>query len=181
MNVAEVLKQNMSDSDAAEILMRRAKSLDAVMDAVEIEAVRRAVDALTGDDLTRSGKRENAAKRALTEHIVEFLNVACGTHYKANTKATREVISARISEGYVEQDFMDVITFKAKEWKGTKWEPYLRPITLFGSKFESYLENARKEKPKVEKTVTDNKESDEAERVITDEEWLRMMENSDGQ
>ena len=34
---------------------------------------------------------------------------------------------------------MDVIDTKAKEWMGTDMEKYLRPETLFGSKFENYL------------------------------------------
>ena len=36
-------------------------------------------------------------------------------------------------------DFKSVIDKKSKEWLGTNMERYLRPDTLFGTKFESYL------------------------------------------
>ena len=42
-------------------------------------------------------------------------------------------------------DFIAVIDKKTAEWMGTKWEKFLRPETLFGPKFESYLnQNATK-------------------------------------
>ena len=36
-------------------------------------------------------------------------------------------------------DFKTVIDKKCDEWIGTEWEKYLRPETLFGTKFEGYL------------------------------------------
>ena len=36
-------------------------------------------------------------------------------------------------------DFKVVIDKKVKGWKGTNMEMYLRPETLFGTKFEGYL------------------------------------------
>lgn len=75
----------------------------------------------------------------LIKYIVEYLNQTCGTRYKHSTVNTQKHIRARLKDGYVFEDFKTVIDKKAKEWKGTDMEKYLCPDTLFGSKFEKYL------------------------------------------
>lgn len=77
--------------------------------------------------------------------VIDYLNEKIGTTYKSTTKSTREHINARLKEGFTEDDFIKVIDKKIKEWKGTKWEKYLRPDTLFSTKFESYLNQKDKE------------------------------------
>ena len=79
--------------------------------------------------------------------IVEHLNLRAGTSYRPSSKKTRSCIHARLEEGFKLDDFKKVIDKKADEWIGTEYEPYLRPETLFGTKFESYL-NAKVIKPK---------------------------------
>lgn len=71
--------------------------------------------------------------------IIDYLNQKAGTHYRASTESTRKAIRARLAEKFTIDDFKTVIDKKVKQWKGTKMEEYLRPQTLFGSKFESYL------------------------------------------
>lgn len=78
-------------------------------------------------------------KDKLIKDIIDYLNKICGSNYKYKTVNTRKHISARLDEGYTFEDFCLVIDKKHKEWKGTQWEKFLRPDTLFGSKFESYL------------------------------------------
>ena len=80
-------------------------------------------------------------------NIVEFLNEKAGTRYRASGSSTKKHISARIADGFTIDDFKAVIEKKCAEWKGTDMEKYLRPETLFGTKFESYL-NAPAAKPK---------------------------------
>ena len=72
--------------------------------------------------------------------IVDYLNHVCGTNYRPNTKNTQKHIKARLSEGYTVDDFKTVIDKKHTEWSGKDMEQYLRPDTLFGTKFESYLQ-----------------------------------------
>lgn len=72
-------------------------------------------------------------------NIVEYLNDKAGTRYKPTTKKTQTLIKARLKEGFTVDDFKTVINNKVKEWKGSEWEKFLRPETLFGTKFESYL------------------------------------------
>lgn len=71
--------------------------------------------------------------------IVDYLNQKAGTRYKHSSEDTRKHIRARVNDGYTLDDFKTVIDRKVKEWKGTEWEKFLRPSTLFGSKFEGYL------------------------------------------
>lgn len=71
--------------------------------------------------------------------IVDDLNKLAGTVYKHTSKATRKHIHARWVEGYRLPDFYCVNEKKVKEWQGTEMAKYLRPETLYGSKFENYL------------------------------------------
>ena len=71
--------------------------------------------------------------------IVEFLNSTASTAYRSTTSKTQSLINARLSEGFTVEDFKTVIRKKCAEWKGSNMEKYLRPETLFGTKFESYL------------------------------------------
>lgn len=73
------------------------------------------------------------------EDIIAYLNAKAETHYKASSKATRQHIHARLTEGFTVEDFKRVVDNMWTEWHGTEWEKYLRPSTLFGSKFENYL------------------------------------------
>lgn len=74
-----------------------------------------------------------------TENIISFLNSTTGSKYKASTDKTRRLIAARLAEGFTVDDFKAVISKKAKEWQNTDMAQYLRPETLFGTKFEGYL------------------------------------------
>ncbi len=71
--------------------------------------------------------------------VVAFLNEKTGAKYRASSQSTRRLIDARVNDGYKLEDFQTVISKKCAEWKGTDMEKYLRPETLFGTKFEGYL------------------------------------------
>ena len=71
--------------------------------------------------------------------IIEYLNFKTGHNYKYNISKTKKLIQSRLNEGFTIDDFKIVIEKKYDEWKNTDMEKYLRPETLFGSKFEGYL------------------------------------------
>ena len=73
------------------------------------------------------------------KQIIEYLNQKLGTRYRHGSDINKKYINARLNEGYTVDDFYDVIDKKCGEWQGTEREKYLRPETLFGNKFESYL------------------------------------------
>lgn len=72
-------------------------------------------------------------------NIVDYLNLKAKTNYRSTTPKTQSLIRARLNDGFTEDDFKKVIDNKCKEWIGTEFEKFLRPETLFGNKFENYL------------------------------------------
>ena len=75
-----------------------------------------------------------------TDEIIFYLNEKTGKHYKVKTPKTVRLIRARLKEGFTVEDFKAVIEKKCDDWLGNeKMERYLRPETLFGTKFEGYL------------------------------------------
>ena len=81
--------------------------------------------------------------------IITYLNHKARTGYKPTTAKTKTAIKARFSEGFTVDDFKTVIDKKCAEWIGDeKMEKYLRPETLFGTKFEGYL-NAKVSKQRI--------------------------------
>ena len=80
------------------------------------------------------------SKKDKREIIVAYLNLKTNKNFKANSKKTMEHINARLAEGYSLKDFQKVIDNKVSDWiNNPTMEIYLRPITLFNTKFESYL------------------------------------------
>lgn len=81
--------------------------------------------------------------------IISFLNDELKANnikahnFKSTTRKTRELILARVHEGFDYDDFKTVITYFVKSWKGTKYEDYLRPSTLFNGSFEDRLTQAK--------------------------------------
>lgn len=77
--------------------------------------------------------------------IIDYLNDKVGSNYKHTTRKTKELIKARYNEGFTIDDFKIVIDKKCIEWlNDNKMNKYLRPETLFGTKFESYLNQQQK-------------------------------------
>lgn len=80
--------------------------------------------------------------------IVDYLNDKIGAHYKPNGKKMKELIRARMNEGYTVEDFKTVIDKKFKSWgNDPKMSLYLRPSTLFGTRFGEYLNEYQAESP----------------------------------
>ena len=100
----------------------------------------------TKEDTPQKGEsRPRPAKSVPGEvaEIVAYLNKVTGTDYKPTTKKTQQLIKARMRDGFTVADFKTVIDKKNQdEWFVTGG--YMRPETLFGTKFEGYLN----EKPK---------------------------------
>lgn len=100
--------------------------------------------------------------------VVDYLNKKANTKYRHTTPATQRHIKARQNEGFTLQDFYAVIDVKCSQWlKDKNMSKYLRPETLFGTKFESYLNEsqlANAKSPVDEKTELERlKETDPVE------------------
>lgn len=113
------------------VTLRNATDIDKELD-IDIE-----IDKEKDID-TLSGKPDSPSLPY--QEIIEYLNNAAGTKYKHSTKKTQSLIKARFNEGFTLDDFKRVIDNKIATWlKDPNMVKYLRPETLFGTKFEGYL------------------------------------------
>lgn len=108
-------------------------------------------DVNVNENVNEKDKKENIKEKRFAEgnkthttqavkEIVGYLNEVCGTGYKENTPQTVACIKARLKEGFSVEDFKTVIDKKHEEWQfDGEMAKFLRPQTLFGTKFESYL------------------------------------------
>ena len=94
------------------------------------------------------------------KEIVDYLNQNTGSKYRSSGTKTKKLIKSRFNEGFSLDDFKQVIDIKSAQWlKDQKMNKFLRPETLFGSKFESYLNEG------ATNTATS--------KPVTDADWLR--------
>lgn len=107
----------------------------------------------------------NEEERESVEQVVEALNEATGSRYRSTSATTLRHLLARLREGFTVDDFKEVIRKKSEEWGGTEMAKYLRPETLFGPKFEGYL-NAPE----------DPKAKERAEKAKADAEWRKSID-----
>ena len=77
------------------------------------------------------------------QEIIDYLNEKANKSFKATSKETRRLILARWKDGYKQEEFQRVIDGRVAKWyTDAKMQEYLRPMTLFSSKFESYLNDS---------------------------------------
>jgi len=97
----------------------------------------------TTEQPTNTDKNVNNVKNEKEDipyvEIVDYLNLQTKSSYRHNGKSMRTLIHARWMDKYRLDDFKKVIDNKVASWMGTEQEKYLRPETLFGTKFDSYL------------------------------------------
>jgi len=111
--------------------------------------------------------KSNHTKEVST--IITYLNEKANTNYKTTTKKTRDLIKARFNEGFTMDDFKTVIDKKVKLWTDTEFERFIRPETLFGTKFESYLNEKI-----VKKGKGNARDKGYTEREYTKDEWREI-------
>ena len=95
------------------------------------------------EEVVKSSRKKGEDSQKYDEEIgqiIDHLNRKTGSNYKASTQATRRLIESRLKEGFTVEQFKSVIDKKVTDWsRDEKMAQYLRPETLFGSKFDSYL------------------------------------------
>jgi len=73
--------------------------------------------------------------------VVEYMNSKFKMDYKTNNKHVKSILK----QGFTIEEMIIVIDKKYADWFNTDQEQYLRPSTLFGDKFEEYLNAKSKE------------------------------------
>lgn len=84
--------------------------------------------------------------------IIKYLNEATSKSFKV-TQKWKDLIKARWNEGQRLDDFKKVIDVKTNQWlNNQEMNKYLRPATLFGNKFDDYLNEYR---PQINSSISD--------------------------
>lgn len=92
------------------------------------------------DNTTSINNTFNTTDEIPYVEIINYLNDVAEKNYRSTTRKTKDLIKARWNEGFKLDDFKKVIDTKSAEWKNSeKWSKFIRPDTLFGPKFEGYL------------------------------------------
>lgn len=100
---------------------------------------------------TNNNTSDNKSDHIQYKQIIDYLNEKAGKHFK-NVESNKKLIRARWHEGYRLDDFKKAIDNKvldANDANSFFTAKYLQPSTLFGNKFDQYLN--QQIKPKVEK------------------------------
>ena len=85
------------------------------------------------------------------KEIISYLNEKANKKFKPATSKYQTLIKARWNEGQRVEDFKKVIDNMVAEWTGTVFsdgkpaENFLQPSTLFGPKFDQYLNTVPKQ------------------------------------
>lgn len=107
------------------------------------------------DKNDKNDKKDNIYTRVITR-----LNEKASKNFKSATKKTKTSIDARLKEGFVEEDFYKVIDIKCNDWlNNNEMNKFLRPETLFGNKFESYLNQSSNKQITVKSNETNSIEN----------------------
>ena len=89
---------------------------------------------------TENTKTENNNNiLSICKEVISYLNLKTKKNFKVDTASHQKFIKARLKEGYALEDFKKVVDIMVAKWKGTEYEQYLQPQTLFGNKMDNYL------------------------------------------
>lgn len=93
--------------------------------------------------IDRSNNNKEEKNRKIYSNIIQHFNLKCDKSYKLNSDVFIDYIDALLAKGFSERDMIVVIDQKCKDWMNTRYAKYLRPSTLFGDKFEIYLNDCQ--------------------------------------
>jgi len=88
------------------------------------------------------------------KEIINYLNEKTNSKFRHNSNNVKKHLVARFNEKFTVEDCKEVIDKKVADWSNTEYEKFLRPETLFGNKFESYLnQKSQKKQTKLERDL----------------------------
>lgn len=91
-------------------------------------------------DIVEQSSQSDKSDDIPFKEIIDYLNKKADRKFRHTTEKTRSLIKARWNEDFSLEDFKAVIDIKVAEWdKDSEMSKFLRPETLFGTKFEGYL------------------------------------------
>lgn len=141
-NGAPTLHYKVDTKEVSEWILKKLQNgnlRNSRMDSEETQESLTEITTKTTTEITNNNILSPSSTAYPYKDVIDYLNQQTGKNYKSTTKKNQTVIRARTDEGFSIDDFKRVIDNKVAEWKGTNMEKYLRPETLFGTKFEGYL------------------------------------------
>lgn len=115
-------------------------------------------------------KRREEKKERNIKEILDYLNNKTGKQYKV-----AKGLQSRFDEGYTVEDAKKVIDNKVSHWlNDPEMKKYLRPETLFSTKFDSYLNEEKQE------TYKDGEWLEGFDGCIQCYKWKGKLYNTDG-
>jgi len=154
---------------SAEARKQNLTSVEQNLTSVAIcSTIKRREDKSKEDKIKEKEIKENKIKEEniLCSEIISDLNEICKTNYKAETPKTKSLINTLLKQGFNLEDFKKVHRNMYDAWYlDLKMREFLRPITLYSNKFESYLN-------KLPKTELDNLGETGKKNITTASSWL---------
>lgn len=88
-------------------------------------------------------KLSSSPSSSTSKEIINMLNGIAEREFR-HTQSHCKYINARLNEGFTIEDFRAVIKHKTEQWKNDpEMSKFLQPSTLFGTKFDGYLQDAQ--------------------------------------
>lgn len=136
-------KSQLLDDDNGAYILNENKPSTGRPREVDTGKDRLGKDRLGKNNNTMSDKSDDVIPYS---EIISYLNEKTGRSFRT-TEAHKRFIKARWNEDYKLDDFKRVIDNKVADWtgktiNGQPAEKYLQPSTLFGTKFDNYLNQA---------------------------------------
>jgi uncharacterized phage protein (TIGR02220 family) len=118
--------------------------------------------------LVKGNGKGKDVNKGVVKGIIDDLNLVLGTNYNPLSHKTEELVQTRLNEGFTLEDFKKVHRTMLRAWGADeKMVKYLRPITLYGTKFENYLNM---------KELTTKLTPEGIKAYIRGQEWLKSKE-----
>nr|DAK63708.1 MAG TPA: hypothetical protein [Caudoviricetes sp.] len=148
-NGAPTLHYKVDTKEVSEWILKKLKNGNLRNSRMDSEETQESLTEITTEITTETTNNNilsgnPTVSRIPYKEIVDYLNEKTGKNFKHKTAKTRKFIEARWNQDFRLDDFKKVIDVKSDEWLNTDSDKYLRPETLFGTKFEGYLNQKTK-------------------------------------
>ncbi len=135
----------MGKSDVLESLRSQNRAIGAVMRILRDMQKRneKIIGEVNRGELSIEDSGAGLPVKEVAERVISYLNGLTDRTFEPGALNTLELIRNLLEQGRSVEDMLLVIDAKCREWDGTEFQQFLRPQTLFGKNFESYLVEAQ--------------------------------------
>lgn len=150
-NGAPTLHYKVDTKEVSEWILKKLKNGNLRNLRMDSEETQESLTEITTENTTEITNNNILSGNPTTypyKEVIEYLNKQTGKQFRSTTKKNQSLIKARVNEGFTLDDFKKVIDNMTNQWlNDNKMSKYLRPETLFGTKFEGYLNQESNTQP----------------------------------